>query len=452
MVMKKQELDMCNGPVFKKILVFTLPIILSGILQLLYNAADMIVVGRFGSATSLAAVGSTGSLTHLFVNLFMGLSVGVSVAIAHEYGAGKLYDVHKTVHTAIALSIVSGAICSISGIIFSKKLLLLMGTPDDVIDKATLYMRVIFFGMLASMIYNFGSAILRATGDSKRPLYFLTISGFINVILNLIFVAIFKMDVFGVALSTVISQVLSAALVIISLVRMEGCCKLEFIKIRIHKEKLIIIVKIGIPAGIQSSLFSISNVLVQSSVNSFGSIVMAGNTAAANIESFTYSVMNSVYHAALTFTSQNYGANKYNRIKKVFFASMVIVTFMGVLFGGTTVLFSSKLLLLYTSDSSVIDIGVLRLSIICSMYLFCGFMEVLVGSLRGIGKSWTPMFVSILGVCGLRIVWIYTVFASIRTLKVLYLSYPVSWFFTASVLAICFYYYLKKILKIKQAE
>lgn len=445
-ISSKYEIDMCNGPLFKKILIFSLPLMLTGILQLLYNAADIIVVGRYAGSVSLAAVGSTSSLINLIVNVFVGLSIGTSVVVSQNYGAERKKDVSETVHTSIAISIISGVAVGIFGVIMAKPLLSLMGTPDDVLNLAALYMRIYFAGMPATMVYNFGSAILRAVGDTRRPLYFLSIAGVVNVVLNLFFVIVFNMGVAGVALATVIAQCISVALVIGCLLKAEGSIKLIPKNIKIHKDKLIQIAKIGLPAGIQGSIFAISNVLIQSAVNSFGSIVMAGNAAAANIEGFVYTSMNAIYQTSLTFTGQNMGAKKYRRVNKVFLICTAFVVVVGGALGGLAYFGSKGLLSIYSVDPKVIEMGMLRMSIICTTYFLCGFMDVLVGSLRGMGKSILPMLVTILGVCGIRILWIYTVFAQHRTLTTLYISYPISWMVTAAIHLICYIVVVRKLV------
>ena len=429
---------MCSGPILGKLLTFTIPLIFSGILQLLFNAADVIVVGRFAGSQSLAAVGSTTALINLMINIFIGLSVGVNVIVARYYGAKREKDVQDTIHTAMALSIVSGLFLIIVGQLLSRPMLELMGTPDDVIDKSTIYMRIIFIGMPANMIYNFGSAILRAVGDTKRPLYFLTAAGVINVVLNLFFVIMFQMDVAGGALATAISQAISACLVILCLMESEGGLKLHLKALKIHRSKFRQIIQVGLPAGMQGAVFSISNVLIQSSVNSFGSVAMAGNTASANIEGFVYTAMNAVYQTSLSFTSQNLGGGKYSRINKVKNICLAVVTAVGLVLGLAAVGAGTHLLGIYSSDSEVLKYGMLRLEIICGTYFICGLMDCMVGSLRGLGYSVIPMIVSLTGACGFRILWIFTVFAVYRSLAVLYLSYPVSWLITAAAHMVTF--------------
>lgn len=444
---KTYEMDMCNGPVLKKILIFSIPLMLSGVLQLLFNAADIIVVGRFAGSQSLAAVGSTTALINLLINIFIGLSVGANVVVARAYGGRRDKDVSEAVHTAIAVSIVSGVILIVMGFVFSKLMLELMGTPDDVIDKAVLYMRIYFAGMPVVMLYNFGSAILRAVGDTRRPLYFLTIAGVVNIVLNLFFVIVMNLDVAGVALATVLSQCISSGLVLRCLAKSEGGLKLELSKIKIHRKKMLQIFKIGLPAGMQGAIFSVSNVLIQSSVNSFGSIAMAGNAASANIEGFVYNAMNAVYQTNLSFTSQNIGGKKYTRVNRILFACLGTVTVVGMILGFGAYAIGDELLLIYSTDPEVIRFGMLRMSIIATTYFTCGWMDTMVGSLRGMGYSVLPMIVSLTGACGLRILWIFTIFAQQRTLTSLYISYPVSWVITAGVHMLCYFLIKRKLPK-----
>ena len=444
---KRFELDMCSGPLLGKTLVFALPLMLSGILQLLFNAADMIVVGHANGPTALAAVGATSSLINLLINLFMGLSVGANVLVAHFFAAKQEKDCKETVHTAILVSIISGVFLAIVGIFLARPLLVLMGTPTDVLSKSVLYMRIYFLGMPVMLLYNFGSAILRAVGDTKRPLFYLSAAGVVNVILNLIFVLAFDMHVAGVALATVLSQALSAFLIVRCLVRTDGFCKLNMKALSIQKEKLLKMVKIGLPAGLQGSLFSISNVLIQSSINSFGSVAMAGNTACSNLEGFVYNAMNAIHQTALTFSSQNYGGKQYKRIKKVIVLNISLVTLVGLVMGFLAILFGKPLLGLYTSTPKAIEYGLVRMEVIFSTYFLCGIMDVLVGCLRGLGRSILPMIVSLLGACGFRILWIFTVFKEHRSLETVYISYPISWTLTAGVHLICLLLVIRKFPK-----
>ena len=444
---KSYEIDMCDGPLLSKILLFSVPLMMSGILQLLFNAADIIVVGRFAGSSALAAVGSTSSLINLLINVFVGLSVGVNVLVAKYYGGQREKDMSETVHTAVLTSLLSGLFLVILGGIAARPLLHLMGTPDDVLDQAVLYMRIYFLGMPVLMVYNFGAAILRAIGDTRRPLYFLFMAGVVNVALNLFFVIGLGMGVDGVGWATVISEHVSALLVLKSLMEAPGALKLNLKELRIHPKKLKRIVKIGLPAGMQGAIFSISNVLIQSSVNSFGSIAMAGNTASANIEGFVYTAMNAVYQTNLSFTSQNLGGRKYSRINRIMYICLAVVTVVGITLGITAVLAGDLLLGIYSSDAQVLRYGMLRLEIICGTYFLCGIMDCMVGSLRGLGYSVIPMFVSLTGACGFRVLWVFTVFAAYRSLDVLYLSYPVSWAITAAAHMITFRKIRRKIPK-----
>ena len=444
---KSYEIDMVNGPILVKILVYSIPLMLSGILQLLFNAADVIVVGRYAGSQSLAAVGSTSALINLLVNVFIGLSVGVNVMVARYYGARRETAVNETIHTAVALSLVSGLFLVVIGLLLARPLLELMGTPDDVLGKAALYMRIYFAGMPVTMLYNFGAAVLRAVGDTRRPLYFLTFAGIVNVVLNLFFVIALNMDVAGVALATVISQCISAGLVVRCLMKSEGCLKLHIKKLRIRRLLLIKIMRIGLPAGLQGAVFSVSNVLIQSSVNSFGSVVMAGNTASSNIEGFIYNAMNAVYQTNLSFTSQNFGAKKYGRINKIMVTCIAVVAAVGISLGMAAFAAGDFLLGIYSSDAEVLKYGMIRLSIIGTTYFLCGIMDTMVGSIRGIGYSVMPMLVSLTGACGLRILWIFTIFQWHRTLMTLYISYPVTWIVTAAAHFICFMIVRKRLPK-----
>ena len=435
---KSYEIDMCNGPLFPKILAFSIPLMLSGILQLLFNAADMIVVGRFAGNTALAAVGANAALINLLTNLFIGFSIGANVLVAQYYGAGKERDMSETVHSSIVLSLLCGGILLVLGILAAPQILILMGTPEDVLGQAVLYIRIYFAGIPVLLLYNFGSSILRAVGDTKRPLYYLMAAGVINVILNLIFVIGCGLGVAGVALATVISQCISALLVLRCMMHMEGGCRVELKKLRINREKMLQIMRIGFPAGLQGTVFSLSNVLIQSSVNSFGSVAVAGNTAGQNIEGFIYMAMNTFHQTALSFSSQNFGVGNYKRIGRVFLECLGLVTFVGLSLGGLAYLFGNQLLGIYSSDPQVIEVGLLRMSVICTMYCLCGIMDVSVGELRGIGCSVLPMVVSVLGVCAFRVFWIFTIFQQHRSLWTLYISYPVSWVLTAAVNMVCF--------------
>ena len=435
---KSYEMDMTSGPLLKKILIFSVPLMLSGILQLLFNAADIIVVGQFTGSSALAAVGSTSSLINLFVNVFIGFSIGANVLVAQYFGARDEKNVHETVHTSILLAIICGLILIVAGISLAPPMLELMDTPDEVLGQAVLYMRIYFVGMPATLVYNFGAAILRAVGDTRRPLYYLFVAGCVNVVLNLFFVVVCGRGVDGVAIATVISQVISAALIVRCLVKSDGMYRLNLSMLKLHRQKVIQIARIGLPAGFQGAIFSISNVLIQSSVNSFGSIAMAGNTAASNIEGFIYTCMNAVYQTSLSFTSQNLGAGKIKRISRILVECLVVVFLVGAVMGFLAYTFGAELLRIYSTDPEVIENGLHRMRVICQTYYLCGMMDVTVGALRGLGYSVMPMLVSLAGVCGARIVWIFTAFVWSRSLFTLYISYPISWGATFVIHLICF--------------
>ena len=447
--MRRNSADLTEGPLIQGLIAYTIPIILTGVLQLLFNAADLVVVGRFCGSISVAAVGACGAVINLLVNLFIGLSVGAGVSVAHGIGSGRDEDVRRTVHTSVPLAALCGVFLSVVGIAEAGNILSMMGTPDDVIGLSTIYMRIYFSGITASMLYNFGVAILRAAGDTKSPLYFLTSAGILNVVLNLFFVIVLKMDVAGVALATALSQILSALLVLRALMNREDACKLILKDMKIYRQQLVKIIRIGFPAGIQGSLFSISNVIIQSSVNSFGSVVMSGNAAAQNIEGFVYISMNSVSQTALNYAGQNHGAGKFDRIKKIMFACLALAFGAGVSLGGLSVLFARPLLSIYITDSQeAIKYGLIRLLYICLPYFLCGIMDVATGMLRGIGSSVAPMFITVAGVCGFRILWIYTVFRipQYHTLEILYSSYMISWAATFIIEAIVFHFILRKMI------
>ena len=446
----RYEMDMTEGPLMPKILRFSLPLILTSVLQLLYNAADVVVVGQYAGAQALAAVGSTGPLINMMINLFLGLSVGSSVTIARAFGAGDEAKVRRGVHTSIAIACVAGLVVGVLGFVACRPLLHLMSSPEDVIDLAALYLKIYFLGMPFNMLYNFGASILRAVGDTKRPLYFLTLSGLVNILLNLVLVIVFHMSVAGVAIATVVSQIISCVLVLVCLMKAHSCIRLDVRKLRIHGKELLGILQVGLPAGLQSSLFSISNVLIQSTVNSFGSIAMAGNAAAQNIEGFIYVSMNAVHQAAVTFSSQNLGAKKYDRVRRNAWACLTAVTVVGVTVCAVCTLLGQPLLKLYNSDAEVIRFGMIRMMIIGPTYFICGWMDVLVGQLRGIGYSIMPMIVSLTGACLLRVAWVYTIFAASPTLQTLYISYPVPWLITAAA-HMAFYWFVGR-KKLKRLE
>ena len=445
--MKKRNQDMLQGPLLSGIIAYTIPIILTSLLQLLFNAADLVVVGRFCGSISVAAVGATGSITNLIVNLFIGLSVGAGVTVAHGLGSREDEVVHRTVHTALPTALVSGAVLTIVGVAFSETFLTMMGTPEDVLALSSLYMKIYFCGITFTMVYNFCASILRAVGDTKSPLIFLSVAGVINVLLNLIFVTQLHMNVAGVALATTISQAVSAVAVVVVLMKRTDACRLQLKKMRFYKIQLLKMLRIGLPAGVQGSLFSISNVMIQSSINSFGGILMSGNAAAQNIEGFVYVSINSFHQTAVNFIGQNVGAKQYDRVKKILWICLACVTVVGLTFGTLATAFGETLLSIYITDSAeAISWGMTRLSIICMFYFLCGLMDVSTGALRGMGASISPMIISVLGVCGIRIGWISTIFQipQFHTPQSLYFSYVVSWTLTFAIQMYAFFRVYRK--------
>ncbi len=427
MLIRPQNLDATQGPIFRKFLLFAFPIMIMNLLQLLFNAADMIVVGRFAGSDALAAVGATAPLINLIVNLFMGLSVGTSVIVAQDRGAGHPEQIRRSVHTSVAISIAGGVLVMVTGFAFCVPLLIAMGTPDNIFDQSVLYMRIYFLGMPASMVYNFGAGILRAVGDSRRPMYYLVIAGIVNVVLNLIFVIGMHIGVAGVAWATTISQYLSMVLILVCLVRSEDPIRLHIRELRVDQKKLVQIVRIGLPAGLQGLLFSISNVLIQSAVNTFGSTLIAASSAAGNVEGFVGTSMNAYNNAAITFAGQNMGARKYDRIDRVAKVSTVLVFATWILLGGTALLLGRPLLGLYTSDPEVVRLGMIRLTVLLAAYFSCGIMNVFPGLSRGMGYSILPMLSTLTGACLLRIVWLYTFFAWYPTVFMIFIAYPITW-------------------------
>ena len=443
----KSEIDMCNGTIMDKLISFALPLMISGMLQLMFNAVDIIVVGRFTGSQALAAVGSTTALICTFTNLFIGVSLGANVLAARFYASGKTKEMSETVHTAILLALISGIAMSIIGILCARESLVLIATPDDIIGQAALYLRIYFFGMPFFMLYNYGAAILRAVGDTKRPLMYLIAAGTANAVLDLILVIIFKMGVAGVAIGTITSQFISCVLVIRCLCKTNAIYKLYISKLRIKKYYLIQILKVGLPAGIQSTVINFSNVLLQSSVNSFGEIAMAGYTAANNILGFLYVSVNSVTQACMSFTSQNYGVRKFKRMDKVLADCAILSIIVSVVIGGGSYLLGHQILGIYTKQEDVIQCGMEILSISTIPYFLCGLMDMIPGSMRGVGYSAVPMILSIIGTVGTRLVWIYGVFPEHRSLYVLFMSYPVSWGLTIVMQAICLVFVRRKIRK-----
>lgn len=449
-IMKKiNQINMTESAIASKLVAFSVPLILSSILQLFFNAADIIVVGRFAGDNSLAAVGSTSSLINLLVNLFMGLSIGANVIAANYFGAGKQKELRQTVHTAMLLSVYSGFILTVVGVIGAKQILRLMQAPEEVLILATLYLQIYFGGITATMVYNFGSALLRAKGDTQRPLYILFAAGIINVCLNLFFVIVCKMNVAGVALATVISQCFAAFFVVLILIRENDEFKLDLKKLTIEHTIFIRILKIGLPAGFQGIMFSFSNVIIQSSVNTFGSVVIAGNSAGSSIEGFVYTAMNGFAQGTLTFTSQNLGAGKFDRIKKSVIISQCIILGVGLVLGNAVVLCSRIILGVYSQSSDVIQAGMLRLKIVCSTYALCGMMDCMGNAIRGIGHSVLPMIVALMGACVFRLLWLASIFQIERfhSCFTIFISYPISWFITWTVQLVCFIIIFKKMTR-----
>ena len=436
---------MCNGSIMDKLISFSLPLMVSGIMQLAFNAVDIIVVGRFSGSQALAAVGSTTALINVFTNLFIGISLGANVLAARFYAAGKDREMSETVHTSITLALISGITMAVIGVLLAKWALEIMGTPDDVIGQSALYMRIYFMGMPFFMLYNYGAAILRAIGDTKRPLIFLIISGIANAALNMTLVILFHMGVAGVAIGTIISQLISCVLVLTCLYRSEGSYQLRFSKLKINGAYMEQIFQVGVPAGIQSTVINLSNALLQSSVNSFGSIAMAGYTAANNMLGFLYMSVNSITQACMSFTSQNYGVGKLKRMDKVLRDCAILSISIAVVLGGLAYCFGPQILTIYTSDPKVINCGMEILAYTSITYFLCGIMDLFPGALRGMGYSAVPMVLSVIGTVGTRIVWVFGIFPNHRSLSVLFVSYPVSWIITIVLQVVCFYFVRKRV-------
>lgn len=449
---KSYEIDMCNGPLLSRILLFAFPLMCSGVLQLLFNAADIIIVGRYTGSQSMAAVGATASLIGLLVNFFIGISVGANVLIARFCGGNEYDDAQETVQTSLVTALIGGCILSAIGIVGARSMLEWMATPSDVLEEAILYMRLYFLGMPATLIYNFGAAILRAIGDTRRPLYFLLFSGAANVVCDLFFIVQLQWGVAGAAGATVIAQIISAGLIVYCLTQTDGMCHVNLKRIRFYQEKFIRLMQIGLPAGLQSVIFNISNVLIQSSVNSFGATVVAGNTAAYNLEGFVYTAMNAIYQTTLSFSSQNYGAKKFHRIDQILIRCAILVAVLGLVLGNGLYLLGEPLLSIYSDEPIVIQYGLSRLAVISVGYFICGLMDVFAGTIRGLGYSILPMIVSLIGACAFRILWIFTVFRWHRSLFVLYASYPISWTLTLSAYFICYFIIRRRTFPPKQPK
>ena len=440
--MNREKQDLTQGRLGKQILFFSLPLMISNVLQVLFNMSDIAVVGRFAGSTALGAVGSTTILVTLFTGFLIGVGTGVNVLVARCFGARSEKDTRATVHTSLLIMGILGILLLALGELFATQMLRLLNTKEELLEGAALYLRIYFLGMPATMVYNFGAALLRAVGDTRRPLYYLFSAGVINVILNLFFVIVCRLDVAGVAIATVISQCVSAVLVVRCMMRESGAVHLELRQLRIWKGRLVQILQVGLPAGFQGVLFALSNVVIQSSINSFGEIVVAGNAAAANIESFVYVSMNAFHQANVSFTSQNLGAGRYDRIRPILLRAQGCVIVVGLFLGGAATLFGPQLLGIYSDSDAVIAAGMDRLSIICATHALCGMMDVMVGSLRGLGYSVMPMLVSLIGACGLRLIWITAIFRipEYHTVQTVYWSYPVSWIITFLAHLICFFW------------
>ncbi len=448
----KREMDMTKGGVMGKLIAFTLPLALSGILQLLFNAADLVVIGQFSEtgSESLAAVSSNNALISLIINVSIGLSVGANVVMAQSIGSRDMDRAQRTLHTSILLSLICGVIVALIGALCAKYFLVWMNTDPVVLDKATVYLRIYFIGAPANIVYNFGAAILRAKGDTKRPLIFLFIAGVLNAGLNLIFVIFARMDVAGVALATIISQYVSVVLVIIALLKEKDYCKLIIRKLAIKKRELLDIIRVGLPSGILASFFSVANVIIQSSINGFGYQVMAGNSTGASLEAFVYTSMNAVSNAATTFTGQNVGAKRNDRVPSVLINSCIITTFISVVLGGIILLCGEPLASLYTRDPVVVAYALDRMKIILPIYFVCGMVENFVGCLRGMNYAILPMIPSFLCVCIYRIVWVFTIFKTQHTTLILYLSYPISWLLNLAMDSVMYYYAYSKVIRVSK--
>ena len=441
----KKNINIIDGPVLPNMIRYSLPIMLTNILQLFYNSADMFVVGNFCSdPNALGSIGCTGALINMILGVFIGLGAGVSVTLAQSIGARDKERSSKIVHTAFCLSIFLGVIVTVLGNIIAVPILHAMNTPDVFLDGASMYVKIYFCGSIANIIYNFFAGILRSRGDTVRPLLFSMAGGVVNIILNLIFVLVFGMGVEGVAIATISSQFISATLVIIHMTRLGDECRLDFKKLCFDMHSFKQLVRVGLPAGIQGSLFSISNMVLQMGYNSLSPAIVNANTAAMNVDGYIYNILNSFYHTCLTFCSQNFGAKKFDRVKKVCFLGAGTVTAIGIILGIIVTVFSDTLVGIFNSDPEVLGYARYRLMIIGLPYFLCGLMEVGSGLLRSIGYSLKALIITFLGSCVLRIVWVYTVFVKFPDVLVLYMAFPISWLVTSATLLIMFYFSYKK--------
>lgn len=444
---KSKSIDMTNGPFLKNMLLFALPLVFTGILQLVYNTADTVIVGKFAGDEALAAVGATGSLINLILNVFMGLSMGSGVMTARYIGANDKKRVHRSVHTAMSISIICGIIVAVIGFCFSKTFLRLMNSPENVIELSTLYLKIYFLGAPGSLVYNFGASILRAAGDTKRPLYILFFSGIVNIILNLILVIPFKMSVSGVAIATIVSQYISAVMIVVHLVKLESDIKLSLKSLRIYGNELKNIFRIGLPAGIQNSLFSVSNVIIQSAVNNFGSVAMAGISAGSNFDSYIYTCTNAIGQTSMTFSSQNIGAGKPKNIGKIYRYALAITVIISMAMGWFGYFFREELVGIFSDKPEVIAIGADRLALIMPFYVFCSLQDVAGCQIRGMGISLEPMIVSLFGACGIRLFWIFVILPMNYSLINLYWAYPISWSVTFVAQSVLYIIVKKKMYK-----
>lgn len=449
---KAYTADMTTGPFFKKIVLFSVPLVFTGLLQLVYNTADTVIVGRFAGKQALAAVGSTGALVALILNVFMGLAMGAGVVTARSIGAGDIAKIKRCTHTAMTLSVISGIAVGIIGYFISGLLLQLMHIESEILALSTLYLKIYFLGAPGMLIYNFGAAIVRAYGDTQRPLYILFLSGIVNIVLNLILVIPVQLGVSGVAIATVVSQYISAALIVLYLFCSDSVIRIRRKELRIHKQELFEIVKIGVPAGIQNSMFSIANVIIQSSVNSFGENAMAGIAAGSNYDSYIYTCTNAFAQTTMTFTSQNVGAEKYENIGKVYGRCMALVCAVGGVLSLLGYIFRSQIVGLFSDVPEVISIGAERMQLIMPFYITCSLQDVVAGQIRGLGKSTGPMLISLLGTCGVRLLWIFVFLPMNRTLMNLFIAYPLSWTITFIAQAVLYAVLKRKLMKKQTLE
>lgn len=444
--MKNYEIDMCHGPLFGKIILFALPLTLTYILQLLFNAADLIIIGHYAHYNAMAAVGATMNLNSLVINIFIGLSVGTNVVTARYIGANEPEKVRRAVHTSMTVALYGGIALMFIGLAVAKPLLVLMRTPEEILSLSCTYIWICFCAIPFIMIYNFGCAVLRSVGDTRRPLFFLIIAGIVNVILNLFFVIVCGMDVGGIALATAISHGIAAGLILRTLLTSQGICYLRLKELGIDREIFSDILKIGVPAGLQSSCFAISNMTIQSSINSFGALAMAGTTAVLGLEGIVYVGSFAFHQTAISFVAQNLGARKFKRILKSLYSCFLCATIVTSVMGWAFFVFGREILTIFNPNPEVIDWGILRMKILFTTYGLCGIMDVASGGLRGLGYSFTSTVVSLLGTCVFRVWWVFMIFPHYQTMENLMLSYPISWFLVAFVSSALLFFIYRKLL------